>query len=139
MKKLSLLVPLFLVLAGCPKPLYVEVYNNTAGEIWIVIPDAKSTFLKSGEKKKLPQNRVLYHPDSDRQRFPAVIWISDEVRQWEYNLTPELLKKVWPRPDAMTRIQIQSGEEIVVLDSGSQYSAYQVPAGLTLRGRRNLP
>lgn len=72
MQRLFLLGPIFLILAGCPKPLYVEVFNNTAGEIWIVIPNAKSTFLKSGEKKKLPQNRVLHHSTENRQRFPAV-------------------------------------------------------------------
>jgi hypothetical protein len=37
----------------------------------------------------------------------------------------------------MTRVQVQSGEEIVILDRDSKYSAYHAPAGLTLRGRRN--
>jgi hypothetical protein len=34
-------------------------------------------------------------------------------------------------------VQVQSGEEIVILDRDASYSAYHVPAGLKLRGRRS--
>jgi hypothetical protein len=135
MKKL-LLIPFFLLLSGCPQPNYVEVFNNTAGDIWILSATAKSTFITSGKTRRLTESQFLYHSMSEDRRFPAMIWISDEVRQWEYDLTAELLLKVRPRPDVVTRVQVQSGEEIVILDRGSKYSAYHMPAGLTLRGRR---
>lgn len=136
MKRL-LLIPVFLLLGACPQPNYVEVFNNTTGDIWILSATAKSTYIKSGKTQKITESQFLYHSMSEDRRFPAVIWISDKIRRWEYDLTSELLLKVRPRPDAMTRVQVQSGEEIVILDRGSKYSAYHVPPGLTLRGRRN--
>jgi hypothetical protein len=141
MKKL-LVVPLILMLAACPAPRYVEVFNNTRDDLWIYT-EAKGTFIKAGALKKLTENQFLQHESSGERMFPAVIWIQSKgQRTRQFSITRDQLPQIRPQQDVLSRVQIQPDGRIIFLDHGSPYSAYgstAAPPGVSIQGHLRLP
>lgn len=140
MKKL-LIVPLILLLAACPAPRYVEVFNNTSDDIWIYT-EARGTFIKAGAMKRLTENKLLHHSSSEDRLFPAFIWIQSRgQRTRQFSITPDVLPKIRPQQDVMSRVQIQPEGDIIFLDRDAPYSPYgsaTAPAGISIKGHLKL-
>ena len=126
MKKL-LLIPLAMMLVGCPPPRYVEIYNNSGTELFIYSRTI-TTEIKPQESKRVRWEDFIHHHWYERPDYRGFVWMKVYWKLREYQVTGETGYTLRPREDFTAYIQVEKNGDILFLEGkGPRPAAANAP------------
>jgi hypothetical protein len=137
LKKLLLLVPLAMLLLGCPPPRYVEVYNNTGAALFVYGRNGM-TEVDAGRSKDIPFPQFIHHSWSEGSSSRYFIWLKAVWKVREYQVDETDWWKMRSRADLTQRVQVEPNGDILLLSEGVGPPApvdLPQPPGFPLRGK----
>jgi hypothetical protein len=137
MRKLLLLVPLAMLLVGCPPPRYVEIYNNTGAALFVYGRNGV-TEVDVGRSKNIPFPQFIHHSWSEGRESRHFIWLKVEWKLREYQLEQSEWFELGSRVDLNQHVQVEASGDILFLGDGVRPPApvdLPQPPGFPLRGK----
>jgi hypothetical protein len=136
-KKLLLLVPLMMLLGGCPPPRYVQVYNNTGAALFVYGQNG-TTEVDVGKSKNIPFPQFIHHSWSEGSESRFFIWLKVGWKVREYQVEQSGWFKLGSRMELNQHVQVEATGDILFLEDGVSSPApvdLPQPAGFPLQGK----
>jgi hypothetical protein len=135
MKKL-LLIPLAMMLVACPRPRYVDVYNNSGQSIFVYGPYV-TTEIRPERSKSIRYQHFVHHQWSENPENRIFVWMKVGYKLREYQIALNTWWALGPHQDFTDHIQVEANGDVLYLEGAGPRPALPntpQPDGFPLHG-----
>jgi hypothetical protein len=119
MLKKLLPIPLMVLLAGCPPPRYIEIYNNSGGTL-NVYGRSVTTEIRAQKSKRISVQDFIHHEWYEGMDSRMFVWMKIGPTLREYQITRKVWGAVPQRADRTDFVQIEANGDVVYLEGESR-------------------